>query len=517
MSIRCGNTSGYLLLLLIAGVYVTIYYLVPLQLDDWTFMAEWRNVGGEDGFSLSKLYDYWQIIREGDNGRISNTLAPFSTSISPWQHIYPLLTGIATAFVVMMTCRFAFGRRLGSQFLSLALVWTLMIYLLPWRDRIFVKDFSLNYVWGSLVTLVFVSGMLSTLKRGWSPLRLIAMLFMAILAGGWHEGFSASTAFGLVLFMMYRRFRLPWQWWIVGVVYVASLLFFFISPGMFSRISRDAGVVRADVTMVRMLADFVPVILMLILVAGLSCARSGRILLRSCIRRPIFIVSAGIVLAGTIISLYFNHSPRSAFWPDLTAIIMILSMARTMINRLQLSNRRYYVDTLLMCVCAVPMVTTIIWQHAFYTEAEEIMHEMKKSKTGTVYRDVIPTSAVPNYTLRMPTRSHWVTPFHYKCIREYTGLSFPAVVPPELREEGYYSGRRLGGNAAAVKVEDAILLPPDYPADLSPIPVEVGDSALHKQAIIGFAFPYINAKGERNVYFLPLRVDPCEIEYMKFE
>lgn len=511
------NMRGYGLLLLIAGVYTVIYYFVPLQLDDWTFMAEWRNVGGEEGFSLTKLYNYWQVIREGDNGRIANTLSPFSTVISPWHQIFPLLTGIASAMVVAMTGVLAFGRKDGKRLLPLLLSWAAIIYLLPWRDCIFVKDFSLNYVWGAFITLAFILYMLTAIRNGWTPLKFIVLVLLAIVAGGWHEGFAATTVCGLLLLTGVRGFKLPWQWWAVGTIYVASMLFFFISPGMFARMGKDAGVIRAEYSVVKMCADFFPVILLLFLMAGAMCVKRGRDLLRRCLRFPVFIVSAGVVASGVIISFYFNHSPRSAFWPDLCAVIMILSIARGFVERVMATNANGYISLLMICVCAVPMGFTMVWQRAFYLEAREIMTQMTQSATGTVYRDVIPTSAVPNYTLRMPTRSHWVTPFHYKCIREYTGISYPAVVPPELQYEGYSAGRPLGGNARAVRVGDAILLPPDYPADISVISAEGGASGKERVGFIGVALPYINELGERNVYFIPYGIDSGDIEYLDLE
>lgn len=505
------GAAGAAILCLMAATYAVLMYMVPVQLDDWIFMAEWRNSTGDGSFSMSGLLDYWLSIRAQDNGRLSNTLSPFSTVITPWKYLFPLFTGIAATAMIALSSRFANGPKEWLRALPLSLTWVMCVYFLTWRDTILAKDYALNYVWAAMVTLGFIHTVAGSLEKGWSGLRLTAALLLAIIAGAWHEGFAFTTLFGFMLLTIARRFRLPWQWWLTGAVYFGSALFFFICPGMLNRMGHDAGLMDETVNPLKVAFDVLPVLILAVFLVALSLAKGGRRQIRESLRNPYFLIMAGVVTAGTIITLTFDHKPRSAFWPDLGAVIMILILARPAVRKVSDSRANGFA-TLLMLVCAmVPLGSTIYWERQFGIEADEIMEEMLKSETGTVYRNVIPTSAVPLWTLKMPTRSHWVTPFNYKCIHEYTGKPYPAVVPPELREKGYEDGVGLTGNARAVRVGHAILLPPDTPYGID----ARNETALltdgSRQTVAGVRLPYINEKGEKNVYFIPYFTNPDSI------
>lgn len=444
------------ILLLIAFLYALMSYWTPLAYDDWMFMAVWRDVNGDRPLSLTALYDFWREIRQYDNGRIANTLAPLSSMISPWKELFPVITGILAAGIIAFTSFFSF-RKVSAFFLSIC--WVAVFFLLPWRNSIFVADYSLNYIWAAVITMAFMLYVVKCEKTGWNIYNFLLVLILAFLAGGWHEGFAVSTLAGFFIYTLVKR-KFSAQWYITGIFYAAVTIAFYLCPGMLLRTETQLGVKMTGGNLIKLCFDFLPLILLAGLILITALVPSLRRLLRQAWQNCWFVIGLGIVIVGTLLSVLFTHFPRSAFWPDLNAIIMIFILTKPIWEKLAKSAFGSYVALLSIGACLVPMTYALVWQRKLWQESEVILSKMQKSESGTVYHDIIKSSDVPPLTLKLTNFPAWVTDFHYTTLREYYGKPFVAVVPSMLEKaEISKDGIRLEGNANAVKIGDSIILP----------------------------------------------------------
>lgn len=506
-----GGALTFGLLILIAACYGLLCYWTPLAYDDWVFMAEWKGVNGDTPLSISGLWNFWRQIREYDNGRLANTLSPLSTMFSPWKDLFPWITGILAAFIVAAATIFSFGRKSLLSPFCIAMVWMAVFFLLPWRNALFVADYSLNYIWASAVTLAFMSMVVVCERRGWNIYSFILVLILAFLAGGWHEGFAVATLAGFFLYTLVRLFTcqpgtrgFSIQWYLIGCFYAAVTCAFFFCPGMLLRTGAQLGVVDKSLNWIKLLFDVLPVIFLFFVVILFLIVPSLRSLLRDAWKNKWFVIGAGIVAVGTLLSLLFRHQPRSAFWPDLMAIVMLFILTRPVWTRIgRRSSIRVYVTILGIASCLVPLFFIFSWQSELFKESEAILQEMEESESGTVYHDIIKGTDLPPITLKMTNHPAWVTDFHFHGLKEFTGKPYPAVVPTILGDESAYAnGVLLAGNAHALLINNAIVLPYETPKPAT-IGMELQLKDGTEAEAFGLQLPFRTPMGAVYTYILP--------------
>lgn len=498
-------------IVLTVAVFATLFSLwTPPAFDDFTFMAEWRDVNGTAPLSISTLFDFWKDIRLYDNGRIANLLSPLSTLFSPYRELFSPLTGIMTGLMLCIAVLFSFPSRNLSP-LRLALVWGAMLFLLPWRNSLFVADYSLNYIWGGAVTLVFICTVLHFERKGWTVPALVTALLLAFVAGGWHEGFAAATLCGFLLLTFVRRCRFSTQWYVIGTFYAIVTILFYLCPGMLSRTSLELAAPSAGLNTFKIFADFLPVILLIAITLVEAIVPAWRQLLSEAWQSRVFILGWGIGAAGVTLSLLFRHQPRSAFWPDLMAIVMLFRLLTPVWRGIARSRFRGYVTSLVFLLSLLPMVSALAAQFSFFEESKQILSEIEASEYGTVYRDIIPSGSLSPLSLKMPSHNLWVTPYQYQALGNHTGKPLPAVVPKELGNPDILSAALpLEGDAGAFMAGHSILLPYALKApEVVEVEAMLGDGSTTCAAAM--ALPFRLPGGNRATYIAPYGIPPEDI------
>lgn len=507
--------SNSFLLLLIAAAYALMSFWTPYGLDDWTFMAEWRDVNGDAGASPTACYNFWADIRLVDNGRLSNTLIPLFLLFSPWKELFPVITGCFVAFLIWGVARLSFpGRRISL--LPLLLSWACVVFLLPWRNSLFIADYSINYIWSAAITMLFMLVVMRGEKKGWPPLLFALSLLLALIAGLWHEGFALATLGGFLLYTIFSRRRFAFQWWTVGIFYAGVTIVNFLCPGMLERADNEFGILGLGASLFTMIADFLPVILLALLIVGLSFSRSGRKRLRECRENPWFMIGIGIIVVGVLLSVLFVHQPRSAFWPDLMAIVLCIMLSEPLWSKVFSSSFRWYVGILLLSVALLPMIFAITEQYEYFKEAKTVEEKMEISPEGTVYHDLRSPSLATNLALRMPSHSLWATPYHYQALTNHTLKPFVAVVPTSFAENNWLDiAEPVKGDREFMRVGESIVLP--FETDQKPevVPLSVGLRSGVEVATAGMLLPFMSAEGIPYTYLQIYHVPVPEIASIK--
>lgn len=146
---------AWAIIVAMAVVHTLMMVWSPWQLDDFVFLALYHDYsGGSDEFSFEGFFGLMRFIRRFDNQRLANVASPLSTAIQPWCAIFPYLTGIVSGALLLMVTRL--WRLTRNYALGTAVAWLLIATLLPWHNDMFVRDYSLNYVYGATITLAFI-------------------------------------------------------------------------------------------------------------------------------------------------------------------------------------------------------------------------------------------------------------------------------------------------------------------------------------------------------------------------
>lgn len=441
------------------GIYATIEWLMPLRLDDWDFMRLYRETAGTDSFSFGGLLNYGATLREVENGRIANFLSPFSTLFSPWREAFPLFTGLMVG--LMLASGERMSRRYGTaagRLPALALLWLLLLVSLPWKDNIFVADYALNYIWGAGITLLTLYLLIRTESAGWSLPSLCLLTLLAVVAGGWHEGFAIPSVAGLLLLALTRRLRMTWQFYAVTAIYLLSALFFFITPGMMERATEVVGRRIEDIWSRGYMRNYYPVAGLLLTVIVLACFRGGRRALARAFSNPFLIIGIGVMAAGYAIGLNSTQKARTFFWADVFACIEFVAIMRCLWPwgcRLwhQVAGAGAFAA---VTICVVQGITAIVWTDRYRHEFDAVYPQISEG-SPTVFYDVMPPGIQPHATLGMSP--YWMWGHTDSFLWESADVDFAGVVPVEMRQADISRGIPYGGDSGIVRVGRHLIAP----------------------------------------------------------
>lgn len=440
----------------IALVFALLEVWMPMLLDDMAFVDLYRFYNkGSDEFSFKALAGYFMDMRQYDNSRIANLLSPFSTIIRPWCYLFPFITGLLTALVVDMIRRLVDNIKV-TYWVQGVLIWTMMILFLPWRNCILVYDYMLNYMYSAAVTLLFVWLLCVKLKDSRSGWIVVLTAISAFFAGGWHEGFALPVLVALFVEYIISRCRKPWRWYIPVTVYVLASALFALSPGILSRFSRE---VTEDLpwSMFKTSVDLSLVAVLLINILIFTIVPELRRLIKEVLRerRHLFLIFSIASVVGGVISLKVHHTPRTSFWPEMCAIVSLMLLFAPLFKRNRVLKFMPAVTAVLFAGCVAFSLHVLEWQYRYKKESDFLMDNLEKSKTGTVFHDIIMPEELPITTLYMNPKSCWVTGFHYYCLDRLFGSWGHIVVPESLRHP-YSDARQISDSADIFATGDAL-------------------------------------------------------------
>lgn len=415
------DTYWYLFLLLTVGVlYSLMSYFTPLQIDDYGFMGVYKdNNGGSLDFSLSAIWDYIMEIRRWDNSRMSNIMAPFSSLFAPWKYIFPWLTGFLCSLIIWEISKIAGISR--NKFIWGAFIWLAIVLFLPWRGFIFARDYSLNYIYPSVLAFGFVMSLLNGEERGWSGLKVSLVVLLAFLSASWHEGFSFTVLGGLLLWTALKKGEVSKVWWIILVFYAIIASVFAFSPGMINRGVKEVKV-GMPVVPVKLIADISLCVVMIGLYAIWLVSKRGRLKLKALIRNSYFVIFTCAALLGLALSLILNHTARTAFWPELCAIVSLSIAIKYLLEEKHNVSKKNSRIIIAACgvyiLCVAHGIHSIIWEYKYYVEDKYLISKIEKGESHIFY-DIVMPEEIPATTLYFPVKSSWITEFHYRCIENF--------------------------------------------------------------------------------------------------
>lgn len=452
--------SGYFyiaILISIAVLYTILSLVTPYYLDDWMFMGEYKEHAGTETFSREGFMNFFRYIRWYDNSRIANLLSPFSTLFYPFNIIFPYVNGCVYAIMICMVQRLSCGDNGRLKCLFLLISWASVIVFLPWFDSILVFDYTLNYVWSSAFSLLFIYFILKYEKiNKWNGVRLIGVALLAVLAGGFHEGFGVPTSCGVVLAAFWKKGRMSWQYYFIGIILIASTLIFMLGDGIIHRISYTTEGER--------IFPGLRIVAVILITAGCYIMafslKKGRKAVLESMKSLLFPICIGIMISGYLIGFFTIGAPRCYFYPNLAVLVLLLNLT----YRITGVYKRYFevgyvsgiVGVILFAACCAQTIGVIYWQKFFGDKTKKIYAMMKTSPSGMIYYDLELFYPIPEYTLKMPVtvRNIWSTFFEFKVLNMYYQRPFLSLAPTFMEHMDISEGHSIAGNLYVRVVDD---------------------------------------------------------------
>lgn len=420
------------LLIIIAIIYVLMSYFTPPQYDDLLFVSVYhRYNNGNDNFSLQALTNYFLELRKFDNSRIANLLSPFSTILYPWNRIFPFITGILISVIVYFSLKICNIKK--DKYKFTILVWFSMIIFLPWRNSLFVADYSLNYIYAGAISLIFIY--LMTIKRDIlnNTLYFILMIPLALICGAWHEGFSVAIISGLLMLALLRNLKMGYRWYVILLLFILSTAFIVLCPGIISRSGREIGEKFNSITW-KFLFDSAALIILFFILILCALFKIGRIWICRAFSSDSFIVTFTASITAGLLSIIVEHTPRTSFWADLCSIISLFIILHPAINKFLKWKLANLITPILLILCLTQSILSIVIQKRLSDENKIIMSQFNYKSSSTVFHDIIDPKSISLLTLYFPSKSTWVNGFQYRALEELLNIKEPAVVPTILRK-----------------------------------------------------------------------------------
>lgn len=451
---------NYLWLILFAIGFGIFLIVTPKYYDDYWYMWDlsgWFEKQGiwypTEGGNVFRYGIPWNDISETvlehlrkDTARLCNVTVPFLLLFPKW-----LVSGISLLTLLYSVCR-AF--RIAdvdirkSWLVSVGIgIWTLTFL---WYDVMGDVVYQVNYLWSTALCLWWLP-MLN--KRDIYGPSFIFFIFLTLLIGLWHEGFTAPlfVSSGIML-IFYKKFRnaitlsaflifgICMIWHFAGASFTGSATFGRAAFGYyeinFNRLMRMIFYHRA--------------MWMMGIVSIIFIIKKG---LKSYYRNP-FIV---FMLAGTIVALgqaYVTDIARAAWWGDVTSLILTLFLLKKLeMHNMGYKGWRLILSVLVLGASYVQLIALDILTIKFAKEFPRIISNYIKEPSKTQFSELLdyPWVSLPFSQITHVDRYRWSQyPQKYYGI-DSTLQNRLKVVPERLRYVREEDLEPLEGNMEAMK------------------------------------------------------------------
>lgn len=417
-------------------------WLTPLQLDDLIFSSSYQERAGGTAPNLEGYINYFLELRVNDNSRLSNELFPVFLLWPGTTWVFHALTGLMMGGLILMMCRIATGNWRPRTGWVLA-TWAWLLLALPWRNYIFVADYTLNYIFSSVIMLAWA---LLMVKLAASPKSFRGIILwggvvvFGTVAAGWHEGFIGPLLVGLAV-VAWRMKVTDARYWALMAWTAMVMVIFALSPGMMDRAGREVVGSESERSIPMLIVNTWLVSVTVVIVMSALLSRHGRKLLMSAVSDKWILLMSVTTICACGICLLVKTSPRISFWPELTMLVAWLRFAYIRGWRIK-GWKGYLVGSIVLAVILVQSAFSLYWQYVYKLEHDYIISRVEGGE-NTVYYDVILPAEVPKATLYMPARIEFNDRFGLLCIGEYYQRKNFAVVPTAL-DGDITTGRKVG-------------------------------------------------------------------------
>lgn len=428
--------TAWLLAGAIALLFAIWQYWTPVQMDDLWMQAYYNRFADRYGAGTFKAWlEYARWFRVDSNGRLANYLAPIVTLYVP-RWLFAALTGLCVGALYMLVARLSgLGRRYSPtfQWRWMALVWAASMVLFPWRDHLMLADYALNYVYTTVFDLLFVWAWVTALSRRLGAVTLCGACVAALAGGMMHEGIAVPLLGGCGVVALMRRLRLPWQAWLLLVLFGLATLCSATSPGILARAGRDMGFSPVHNTIVMLKSCTLLFLLLAVTVLGFWLPRK-RAATRRLLVTPLFLLCLSAAVLSAVMCLLINDASARFGW--VAQLFSAIAIGMTVRRTGRVNSRFWGGIAMLGGVLVTALVLNVISeQKKVYHEDAEIRQKLADSPLGTVFHDVAGLSRNDRImTLALTEHGNWGGAFQIGGFNKVNPDREYAVLPVDMAD-----------------------------------------------------------------------------------
>ncbi len=397
---KYGYVMSVVLLMLIAIASIAwMYYGV-----EWFDDLQYKRMPGEEiafWFSEGPLITTFSQACEAvpyhftvGSTRLPNLIQVFFNLVPPV--IVDVLHGLMIAIFIFMVVVVSGGRKSMCSFGFVGVAVLSVWVLLPWYDQMLTSVCQLNYVWVSVVCLLFIRLFESDdmLPQRWKSLQWV----VAILAGLMHEGFTFPIMLGALLVMVVekqdRRRRA-----IMTTLMAIGAIALFLTPGMFSRLDSQVKpqtlshfISAINVSVLQLISVYI-----LIAVTAFTAWKRGRQYIKNFYRQNLMYIV--IIIVGYALAVVSVSVRRGLWFVELSSVILILKLLFDTFEWWRRTNVLLGVVTGLATVVSITGVA--VWQSKFSKEVGEVCRQVEASGRPIAFVDLVDPGNAPWWTLNV--------------------------------------------------------------------------------------------------------------------
>lgn len=440
-----------ILLAAVAAAFGLMYYYTVIHSDDLRLMLSYTGFNsGKTNFDAGAYSQYiMNFIRE-ENARLANMLFPIVGIILPRWIAASLMAALVSGYI-WLTCRLAadrvtFSRTVAVTFLSL--------FLLPWRDSMFLIDMGLNYVLTSALYLLFIIALMRLPAKESHPAHIVAIAILAAICGWMHEAFAAATGCAMCAMLFYKKYRRT-DYYVILAVFAVTSVCCLLTPGTLNRIATQG----AETVRFQNLPGFVvkssPVTLTCGLITIGLISKRLRAKVKAFVSEPVTIFCLVVSAVSLLIALKAQTGHRP-YWYANTAVIVI--WCRWIFNHIELSViAKRIMTSAMLVIIAVFMVSTVMAQIKASHRLTEVLDQLLANRFRPVYCDIATDAGIHHWGY--VTDNLWADEAYINDVKErYRLKAAPVVFPSSMRHADWYKTEALNPEASVCRIGDQLFV-----------------------------------------------------------
>lgn len=329
------------------------------------------------------------------SSRLPNIIQVFFNVFPPL--LVDMLHGIMIAVLMLMTVISIGGRTalrsVGIVGISILSVWV----ILPWYDHMLASVFLLNYVWVSVVSLLFMRLFYSAdcLRPRWRFLQWV----VAVIVGLSHEAFSFPIMAGAVMALLIDKSDRRRRSLLTLLVAVGAIAMF-LTPGMQMRLQAQVSPMTFDSikrVIILSLYQILPVYMLIVATIIVLIKRGWRFVLGFYRDNIMYLV---VMAAGYVIAISSAQVTRGLWFVELVGIIMTF---KVLVSAFSWWRRNNIVMGTIACLLTIISIGGVaVWQTKFTKEIKEVCRQVEESGRAIAYLDLINPGDAPWWTFGVP-------------------------------------------------------------------------------------------------------------------
>lgn len=426
------------------------YFSVPVH-DDFCYLRQVQDTcyddfwdgygdpieGWQDAFKSA--WNHYKLV----NGRLTNILMILTVPMPDW--VVAAILGIASSlmfFFLIYTVELETGKKLGTWFLWL--VFLIIWKWFPFSDHMQSRDYFLNYLLPSFFILLYSFIFFRFIKsKNISPIFLAGGCVIAFIMGWLHEGFGLPCIAASILSLFFLR--KPGKNVILVVSFlIAGGLLCIMTPSTINRLfihdgprftaSSDYSIFSAFLEMkFQLIIFFISIIFAIFL-------RKEKFKFFN-----VYNIYWGVLFAGCFAIAFVLHGKGRFFWlSELSLLVMTIYVC---IKNFRIFRKSLYpLAFLFFCSSLAFSILLLKETYKIAESQKELISELRKSKEGIAYINLISYTEIPWYTLGM------VQPFYtFGCelglyTNDYHFDRAPLILPSSFKGKSFDKWDKLPGN-----------------------------------------------------------------------